>query len=177
MSGNLQKTWSMAIRWYVAATQPGREEVAELNLRMQGFDVWVPRQARVVSHARRRYEKRVAFFPGYAFLSIDPDRDRWRSVNGTFGVRSLIMQDGRPVPCPAGLVEQLQALTDENGLFNGAAGVGPGDAVRVVAGPFAELVGTLTRLDGAGRARILLQIMRTEIAVTLKVADLVPACA
>lgn len=167
----------MVNRWYVAATQPGREDVAEQNLRRQDFGIWTPRQIRVVHHARRRHEKRVAFFPGYIFVSLDLERHRWRSVNATSGVRSLIMQGERPALCPAGLVEGLQALTDGSGLFNGVAGIAPGDAVRVVNGPFAELVGTLTRLDGAGRARILLRIMHGDVAVTLKLGDLVPATA
>jgi transcription antitermination factor NusG len=82
------------------------------------------------------------------------------------------MEGERPLPCPGGLVEGLQALVDERGIFN--VGIAPGDVVRVVTGPFAELVGTLVRLDGAGRARVLLQMMRSEVAVILNMASLVP---
>lgn len=167
----------MKDRWYVVATQPGRESVAVLHLEKQGFAVWLPQQVRVVRHARRRYEKRVPFFPGYMFVSLDIARDRWRSVNGTLGVRSLIMQGERPVPCPPGLVEGLQALTNEDGTFNAAATVAPGDRVRIVSGPFTELVGTLVELDGPRRARILLGLLQGEVPVTMNLANLVPAAA
>jgi len=162
----------MANFWYVAATQPGKEGAAEVNLQRQGFRSWMPRQIRVVRHARRRVEKSVPFFPGYIFVSMDIECQRWRSVNGTFGVRSLVMEGERPLHCPTGLVEGLQALVDERGVFN--VGIGPGDTVRVVTGPFAELVGTLVRLDSAGRARVLLRLMRGEVAVTLNTGSLVP---
>ncbi|WP_292073797.1 transcription termination/antitermination NusG family protein [Mesorhizobium sp.] len=165
----------MADRWYVAQTLVGREDIAELNLSRQAFHVWMPRQTRVVRHARRRLEKRVSFFPGYIFVLLDVDRQRWRSVNGTFGVCSLVMQGGeRPLPCPKGLVEGLQALTNDEGIFDGAEGLRHGDAVRVISGPLAELVGTLIHHDGAGRARILLQMMQGQVSVALPAKNLVP---
>lgn len=167
----------MKDRWYVVAAQPGRENIAELHLEKQGFAVWMPRQLRVVRHARRRHEKHVPFFPGYMFVSLDIARQRWRSVNGTLGVRSLIMQGERPVPCPPGLVEGLQALTAEDGTFNAAAAMAPGDRVRIVSGPFAELVGTLVELDGPARGRVLLGLLQGEVPVTMNLAHLVPAAA
>lgn len=52
----------------------------------------------------------------------------------------LIFHDERPAPCPAGLIEGLQALADENGIFNGTGGIRTGDTARTVATPFAEFV-------------------------------------
>ena len=165
----------MADRWYVVAAQPGCEDTAEVHLKRQGFDVWMPRQVRSVRHARRRQEKRVPFFPGYMFVSMDVARQRWRSINGTRGVRSLIMQGEQPCRCPGGLVEGLRAATDEKGIFNGMLGIGPGDAVCVVSGALAQAEGTLVDLDDAGRARVLLRIMQGEVAVTLNARVLAPA--
>lgn len=167
----------MTIRWYVASTRPGCETAAEVNLARQGFTTWTPRQVRVVRHARRRLEKRVPFFPGYLFVQLDVGQQRWRSVNGTFGVRGLIMQGEQPLPCPQGLVEDLQALTGGDGIFSAATVIAPGDAVRVASGPMAELVGVLIGLDGAGRARVLLKLLNTDIIATLDAARLTPAAA
>src|SRR5690606_5339375 len=111
----------------------------------------------------------------YMFVSLDAGRDRWRAINGTMGVRSLIMQGERPVPCPDGVVEQLQALAGNDGLIEAGGDLAVGDRVRVVSGPFADSIGNLIRLDGAGRVQILLQMMRAEIAVTLDARELVVA--
>jgi len=149
--------------------------LAERNLRRQGFYTWMPRQARMVKHARRKIERRLPFFPGYMFVLLDLDRDRWRAVNGTMGVRTLVMQGDKPLPCPVGLVEKLQSLSDENGIFNPVFGLKKGDAVRIVSGPFADVVGNLAGLDGNGRVRVLLQMMRSEIPVIFDVRAVVPA--
>jgi transcription antitermination factor NusG len=161
-------------RWYAAASQPGREDIAQLNLRRQGFVSWLPRQRRMVRHARRTIEKNVAFFPGYLFVSLDLATDRWRPINGTVGVRSLIMQGDSPLACPVGLIENMQDASDADGLVNEQAGLVEGGVVRVLVGPFAEMVGTLSRLEGASRARVLLALMQSQVAVQMDVRDLTP---
>jgi transcriptional antiterminator RfaH len=162
-------------RWYAVSLQPGREERAEWHLRQQGFEPFLPRHRRTVRHSRRLIVKRAAFFPGYMFVHLDLARERWRAINGTVGVRSLVMQGERPVPCPIGLVEQFLDVTDETGLMDIRSGFEAGRSVRIVSGPLTELVGTLERLDGPGRARVLLKIMNGEIAVAIDVKDLAAA--
>lgn len=161
-------------RWYVAASQPGREDVAQLNLAQQGFISWLPRQRRMVRHARKTVEKSVAFFPGYLFIALDLETERWRPINATVGVRSLIMQGGRPMACPTGLVEGMQLLSDASGLVNEQPMLTEGGAVRVLVGPFAEMVGTLTRLEGTGRVRVLLDLMHSQVAIQMASRDVTP---
>ena len=50
-----------------------------------------------------------------------------------------------------------------------------GQHVRILSGPFADLVGTLERLDGAGRVQVLLEMMETWVPVTLHRSALAPA--
>lgn len=167
----------MAKRWYVAATRAGGENVAEVHLARQGFVVWSPRQLRTVRHARRRAEKLVPFFPGYLFVLLNAERQRWRSVNGTYGVRSLIMEGDRPLPCPRGLVQGLQAAADDNGIMDGIGAISPGQAVRVVAGPMTDLVGILLSVDDRGRSRILLSLLSSNVVVKVHTGALTPAAA
>jgi transcription termination/antitermination protein NusG len=167
----------MTQSWYVAALQPGREDVAERHLARQEFRSFLPRQIRRVRHARRSIDKPVAFFPGYLFVCLDLQSQRWRAVNGTFGVRSLIMAGDQPAACPHGLVEALMAMSGDDGLVRPAPLLEQGSLVRVVAGPFAELVGRLDRLDGARRAHILISLLQGEVRVSIATRDLTPAAA
>src|SRR5208283_4434114 len=73
-------------RWYVARTLPNREAGAASQLEAQGFRVFLPRIARTVRHARKMRRVRAPAFPAYLFVALDLNRDRWRSVNGTFGL-------------------------------------------------------------------------------------------
>ena len=161
-----------ARRWYAVHTLSGRESQAEANLGRQGYAPFVPRQRRTVRHARKLWQKVLPFFPGYIFVPLDLSVDRWRPINGTFGVRSLVMRGDRPAMCPAGLVEHLISVTDGDGVLDLTSQLEEGAPVRIVAGPFADLVGTLERLDAAGRARILLAMVSGEIAVRMDVRSL-----
>lgn len=162
-----------AARWYAASVFPGKEDVAERHLRMQGFHSFVPRFEKTTRHARRIETRPAAYFPGYMFIALDVALQRWRSVNGTFGVRSLIMQGERPLPVPSGLVERFIALTGRDGLLDFSGGLAAGASVRILSGPFAEMIGRLDRLDPAGRARVLVAIMNGEIPVDMDSRELV----
>jgi transcriptional antiterminator RfaH len=163
------------LRWFAASVQPGRCDVAELHLARQGFKSFVPKREAMVRSGRRLVSKVSPFFPGYMFISFDVERTRWRAVNATFGVRSLIMQGDRPVPVPAGLVESMLAMTEADGLLDVSGGLRPGDQVKLLAGPFTDLVGRLDRLDGGGRCRVLIEIMNGVVPVAMERRDLVSA--
>lgn len=162
-------------RWYVAAVQPGREDAAESHLARQGFVSFAPRRLKTVKHARRLTERKVPLFAGYVFVSLDLDIHRWRAVNGTFGVRSLVTAGERPSPVPRGLVESFIDLTNRSGIMNPTADLAPGQRVQVLTGPFADFIGTIERLDGKDRVRVLLGMLNGENPVTLDRRMLWPA--
>jgi len=154
-------------RWFVAQTLCHRERLARLHLDAQGFRSFLPRFHKTVRHARSLREVIAPVFPGYIFVVLNPERDRWRSINGTFGVARLISAHGRPTPAPTGVVEALLAGVDAMGLVRFDAGLQLGQPVRVVAGPFAGVLGVLQRLDGKGRVQVLLDIMGGQAPVTM----------
>jgi transcription antitermination factor NusG len=98
---------------------------------------------------------------------VDRTRDRWRSINGTFGVDRLLVYGGEPQPVPEGVAENLIQATDEDGNVRFDFHLREGQTVKVTAGPFAELVGQLERLDENGRVRVLLEIMGGKVRVAL----------
>lgn len=155
-------------RWYVANVFTGREKNAEVHLRNQGFVTFNPIENRTVRHARRLVTKQKSLFPGYLFVRIDIEIDRWRNINSTRGVKALIMQLERPVACPSGFVEKLLEVANENGVVDTSCRLQPGQKVKVKTGPFVEFVGTLERLDNSGRARVLLEIMSGKLPVQME---------
>jgi transcription antitermination factor NusG len=159
-----------ARRWYVVQTHARKEALAAANLARQGFGLHLPQICRVVHHARRVREVQRPLFPGYLFVALDLALDRWRPVQSTFGVRSIIMDGDRPRAVPRGLVESMIA----------SAGVGyrrelaVGDDVRFLSGPFADRLGRLLEMDDAGRVRVLLDILGAEREVAAEAAVLLP---
>src|SRR3954462_10228512 len=125
-------------RWFAVQTLHRRESGAQLQLEAQGFRAFLPQVTRTVRHARRLRTVRIPLFPSYTFVSLDLERDRWRSVNGTFGVARLVMAHERPVPVPTGVVESFLDLQGANGVVRLDHELSVGQRVEVIAGPFAQ---------------------------------------
>jgi transcriptional antiterminator RfaH len=162
-------------RWFLVHTLPHSERRAQLHLGAQGFRTHFPTIQKTIRHARQLRTVRAPLFPRYIFLILDLGRDRWLSVWGTFGVSSLYSCEDRPVAVPEGIVEALIENTDEANLALFANGLTAGQSVRILSGPFASFVGTLERLDAAGRVRVLLEMMGTAVPVALRRSAICPA--
>jgi transcriptional antiterminator RfaH len=162
-------------RWFVAQTLQHREKLAQLHLRLQGFRSFFPRFRKTIRHARKLQDVVAPVFRGYIFVTFDAERDRWRSINGTLGVARLLTADSQPVPVPAGVVEALIGALDASGLVLLGSDLKPGEAVRIIAGPFAGGLGVLERLDARGRVRVLLNIMGGQAPLVIDRAHLAVA--
>ena len=162
-------------RWYVVHSQPCREFKAQFQLQRQGFRTFLPRFAKTTRHARKLSTVSAALFPRYLFVALDLERDRWRCVSGTFGVAGLVMGKELPTAVPVGIVEGLVAACTADGFMDLSEKFALGDRVRLLTGPFVDLVGQLTRIDGAGRVTVLLRLLGGEVPVSVSRAALMPA--
>jgi transcription elongation factor/antiterminator RfaH len=161
-------------RWFLVHTLPKSERKAEFHLSAQGFRSFLPQVRKTIRHARQLKTVSAPLFQRYLFLILNLERDRWLSVRSTVGVASLVTCGGRPAPVPAGIVESLIGRSD-GGLIRLDTSLTVGQSVRVISGPFADFVGTLERLDEAGRVRVLLEMMGTAVPVSLDRTALLPA--
>lgn len=150
-------------RWFAAMTQPQREGVAVDNLRRQGFCTFSPLERVTRRHARKTIATTAPVFRGYVFVRMDPLRARWRSINGTLGVRSLVTNGDSPLAIRPGVVETLVASTDADGILEFVDPLQPGMMVRLRAGPFAEQLGVIERLDGRNRLVLLMSLMGSQV--------------
>jgi transcriptional antiterminator RfaH len=166
-------------RWYAVQAQPAREQLALRHLSRQGFEAFCPVQTRARRIGRHSVTRLAPFFPGYLFVRLDLERQRWRSVNGTTGVLRLVGSGdrgrARPTPVPEGVVERLRELSRTNGELSFRPEFVEGDAVRVVAGPFDQLCGVLEQAGHHERVTILLEILSTEVRVKVSRSLLIAA--
>ena len=161
-------------RWFVARVHPHRETSAQFNLDRLGFRSFAPRVRRTVRHARKLRNVLAPLIPGYIFLILDLSRDRWRTVNSAYGVASLIMGAEQPIPVPHGIVEAL-VITETSGLLPLNNDLEIGQTVRILSGPFADMLCRLVHLDDRGRVRVLLELMGTEVTAQLDGSRVAPA--
>jgi transcription elongation factor/antiterminator RfaH len=154
-------------RWYAVHTLRFAEKRAQAQLENQQFRTFLPKRHKTVRHARKLSTVVAPFFPCYLFMVLDLNRHQWRSVNGTFGVSSLVMAGELPCPVPPGIVESMLAVANADGLLQFRPELKVGAPVRIAAGPFAEQLGILDRLDDSGRIRVLLDILGRQVPVHL----------
>lgn len=167
---------SGGMRWFVVRTKPQQEARASHNIANQGFEVFQPKvMSAPVRTAAGKSGKFQPMFPGYLFVRFDAADWQWRSLNSTFGVLYLITSKEAPVPVPKGLVEGFIQMTQTNGCMDLGAVLSAGQAVKLMCGPFAGLVGLLAGVDRHKRAKVLLQIMGREIRLETQVQALLPA--
>ena len=158
-------------RRYVVHTQVHQEARAEVNLRRQGFEAWLPLIRRARRHARR-VDSLAPLFPRYLFVRLDLASQPWRSINGTFGVVRLLCNGDAPLVVPAGLVEEIMQRCDEAGAI-----VGPlhqlvcGEPVRVALGRF-KLDGLFETKSGQDRVVLLIELLGREVRASVPLKGL-----
>lgn len=154
-------------RWFAVHVQPRRETLALAHLERQGFEAFLPQVRHIRGTGTRRREVLEPFFASYLFACLDPAADRWRSINGTIGVRRLVCFGDLPAPLPNGFVEGLRDSFGLDGELHFVERLGPGDPVRIVGGPLADRCGTLLAAGAGERVTILLDLLGAERQVVM----------
>jgi transcriptional antiterminator RfaH len=146
--------------WFVTQLRPQGLKRAIDHLQRQNFPTFVPAFEKTTIRAGVVRQARAPLFPGYLFVSFDPADPSWRAINSTRGVsRVIISTPHAPTPLPQPLMAGLMARCDENGLLKPPPSLTVGDKIRVLAGPFAEMVTTIETLPDQARIGILIILM------------------
>jgi transcriptional antiterminator RfaH len=161
-------------RWYVARTKARLELRAEVHLRRQGFEVYLPQYSRPRRHAGRTDVVRSPLFPRYLFLHMDLSRSRWHSINSTVGVHSLLCHGGMPAAVPEGVVEELRARESGDGLVSlrSLTVLERGKRLRIVGGPLSDRVGVYEKMTGGERVVLLLRLLGQEVRVDVPLSEI-----
>src|SRR3546814_9257678 len=159
-------------RWCVVSTHPVAERMAEGQLGRQGCTTYLPRRMKERRHARRCERVTAPLFPRYLFVELDLGAQRWRAVNGTFGVSYLVAMGERPAPVPSGIVEAIRAREDEHGLVEVPA-ESPfrrGETVRITGGALSDQTGLFEAMDDRQRIVVLLSMLGRDLRVRVPAA-------
>ena len=159
-------------RWYVVHTQTRQEARAEVNLRRQGFEAWLPVIRRSRRHARRVDSVLAPLFPRYLFVRLDLTTQTWRSINGTFGVVHLLCNGDTPLAVPPGMVEEIMQRRDETGIIIGSPHrLVAGMPVKVAMGRF-DLEGLFEAKSGQDRVVLFIKLLGREVRASVPLRGL-----
>jgi transcriptional antiterminator RfaH len=160
------------ITWYAAYTQLHGEAKAVDHLRNQGYALYLPRYRRLVRHARKRVLVVRPLFPRYLFVGLDRLTQRWRPIRSTVGVVGLVASGDEPVPVAPEVIETLRRREQDGAfdLLSPAQHLRAGDAVRVIEGPFEDLIGRLLSVADHERVFILLDLLGRSVRAEVPAA-------
>jgi transcriptional antiterminator RfaH len=159
--------------WIVVATQTHRESLACDNLLRQGYEVYCPKVLKHIRHARKALDVQRPLFPGYLFVA-------WkepfivRSIDGTYGVRSIVRNGATPALLQGSFVASLRAREVDGLIGQPEPSLKPGQAVTIDGGPFDGLVGRILEVRESDRVLLLLDLLIAPAKLNIDVDMLRP---
>lgn len=147
--------------WYVVATKPRQEVVAQDHLQRQGYATLLP-TLRLRKRQRGKWQEVTEpTFPGYVFVGLELGRDDMAPIRSTQGCRDLVRFGQQPAVVHEDIIRALQ-------MGNSAQGASadeikdpfsPGDVVLIEDGPFQGLSAIYCMNKGADRVQVLITLL------------------
>ena len=153
-------------KWYVINSYSGHEErvrddliqrVESLNMKDVIFDIRVVKEM-IPSKGKGKKPVEKNLYPGYIFINMIMNDDAWYIVRNTTGVTGFIGSSGRGTK-PFPLTDQeartmlskatsfKEAQTNKKVKKVYVANFEVNDYVKIIAGPFTDMEGQVTKLD------------------------------
>ena len=153
--------------WFLAQLKPNCANIAEKNLKRQGFQTFLPMEEETRKSNGKFVTAMRPLFPGYIFVSFDVARGGWRTVNSTYGITRLVSFGKEPTAVPLDLVRELMLRCDPSGKMRLPNLLKPGDQVTLTKGPFANFVAEIEKVEPDRRVWVLMDIIggQTRVAV------------
>lgn len=160
----------MEKEWYVVNTYSGHENKVKEKLEMRASSmgmedyilrVVVPEQKEVEVKDGKTKEKVKKMFPGYILVEMVMTDEAWFIVRNTPGVTGFIGSSGRgakPFPLTPAEVDKILGSMGMSRL-DIASEIAVDDKVKVISGPFANMLGTIKTVD--------LEHQQVEVAIDL----------
>lgn len=166
----------IAGEWYVVHTYSGYENKVKKNLEWRVasndltdkiFQIVVPTEEEIEIRNGARHKVQRKVFPGYVLVRMTMTDDAWYLVRNTPGVTGFVGSGNKPTALEpeeaAGILRQMEAEAPKVKVT-----FSPGQAVKIVDGPFAEFEGRVDNVNQEkGKVRVLVSIFGRETPVEL----------
>lgn len=163
-------------KWYIIHTYSGHEDkvAKSLKQRVQSlgfedkiFDIIIPTRNTIKVSQGKKESIKEKIFPGYVLVKMILTDESWLLVRTTQGVTAFIGTQNKPTPISDKEVEAIQKFMKiEEPLYR--ASFSAGEAVKIIDGPFADFLGSISTIDEAkGKLKVLVSIFGRETPVEL----------
>ena len=159
------------MNWYLLQTKPNVLVIAFVNLRRQGFDVFMPFIIKTTKKNGRFLDIKSPLFPGYVFIGTSIDPIPWKTINGTRGISKAVTLDGIYRSVNACVIDGLQSRCNEDGIIQQLSDIALNDRVKIERGPFSEFVCTVDQIKDDKRAWVLIDLLQQQTKAEVSLDD------
>jgi transcription antitermination factor NusG len=151
--------------WYALYTRPRFEKKVDLDLRDEGFEVYLP-----MMHTRKKWSDRmkwvdIPMFSGYIFVRVS-HREYFKILQHP-AVMKYISFGGKPSVVPEKVIETIQRALCEGVDFEVTNKIfKPGQPVDITAGPMIGFSGEVVRY--AGKKCLLVRVANTGLSMVVQ---------
>lgn len=163
--------------WYAIHTYAGYENAVMRNLKQRIdslgmndkiFNVIVPTEKKIKIKGGKRAEVEEKVYPGYVLVDMIVDDNSWYVVRNTPRVTGFVGAGVNPVPLEKKEVDELFGKMEGNEKAVHQIDLVVGEIVRIADGPFKELEGKVSDVDGErGKVKVLVSMFGRETPVEL----------
>lgn len=167
----------MTKAWYVVHTYSGHENKVKANLekRIKATDmeekifrIIVPIEEKIEIKQGKRKILQKKIFPGYVLVEMIMSDDSWYIVRNTPGVTGFVSAGTKPVPLRD---NEINDILREMGFGQPKIDVKfkPKQVVRVIDGPFSEMVGEVVEIyPEKGKVQVSIAMFGRETPIELE---------
>ena len=159
--------------WYLIQFKPNAHKLAERNLTRQGFKTFIPLQEVTNRTVSGFVNVLKPLFPGYMFVNINTKSDSWQKINSTAGVSRIVTFGCTPRPLPTGFVPSLRIRCNTFGKFLSSEKLVKGKSIKLLTGPFANMIGTIDKIDSDKRIWVIMELMGQKTKLNVATENMV----
>ena len=161
-------------QWYAVYTKPRAEKKAAQALVSSGIETYMPLQTTLKQWSDRKKKVEEPLFKSYLFVRINYERDHLLVLQQQHIVKFIrIGQD--LVPVRDTIIHTIKlALQQTDELLLIPHSLKPSQMVKVIAGPFMGLLGTIERIQGSRLVGITIEQLGTRLLLRIPAAHLEP---
>lgn len=152
--------------WYALYTKPKHEFKAAEYLKSLELENYLPTLTSIKQWSDRKKKVTEPLFKGYLFICCN-ELERFEALQDP-SIISTVSFQGKPAKIPEWQIQNLKRMLDENREIFVEESIKVGEKVKVIEGPFKDVIGSVTQSDEHGKMLgITIDLLRRSVLVKL----------
>lgn len=159
--------------WYALVVKSRCEFKAEEELHSINVETYLPTTVSIRKWSDRKKEIKLPLIKGYIFIYAT-ETERLYSLEQNSVVKCLF-DGGRAAVIPDWQIENLKRVLEYNPKVTVESGLVKGDLVKIIEGPFRDVVGVLNSDENERSIRVSIDLINRSVIVNLPPESIIKA--